>query len=95
MKKGPIAAILVLGGVLLFAIAPIHAMVREANALFALGIVHRHGEDLGQADAVRDFADALPPIPSAMHWLCFAAGGVCIAAGVWVVWRGVRDLAAR
>ncbi len=95
MKKGPIAAIMVLGGVLLFAVAPIHAMVREANALFAMGITHRHGEDLGQVEAVQSYADALPPIPSTMHWVCFAAGGVCIGAGVWVAWRGMRDLAAR
>jgi hypothetical protein len=86
MKKGPIVAVLVLGAVALFLVAPIHAMVREANTLFAMGFAERFEAGHGRPGSnIALYAHELPAIPGFVHWVCFAAGAGCLISGLRIV----------
>ncbi|MDX9911512.1 MAG: hypothetical protein RBS39_06755 [Phycisphaerales bacterium] len=66
-----------LAGLGLVVMPQVHAAVREANALFALGIAHRAGETGALTDPWAA-SMSLAPIPGTMHWVSWgAAWGAC------------------
>jgi hypothetical protein len=84
-------------GVACFAIAglglvvmpQVHAAVREANALFALGLAYRSGNAASLTDPWAA-AESLAPIPNAMHWVSMGCGvGSLLIAGAMALqpWR--------
>ena len=74
--------VLVLSGVGLMVTPAVHAMVREANVLYALGIAAARSNDPAAAtEPIRAQAASMMRIPGPMHWAMLAGGGVSVLAG--------------
>lgn len=83
MKNGPVIIALIVAGLLLLVTPAIHAAVREANALYALGISGRQSADPARNAAMLEawLAD-LPPVPGPMHWVMMVSGVGCLGVGI-------------
>jgi hypothetical protein len=81
--NGPVIIALIVAGLLLLVTPAIHAAVREANALYALGISARQSADPARKAAMLEawLAD-LPPIPGPMHWVMMISGVGCLGVGI-------------
>jgi hypothetical protein len=74
--------VLVLSGVALMVTPAVHAMVREANLLYALGIAAARSDDPAAAtEPIRAQAASMMRIPGPMDWAMLVGGGVSVLAG--------------
>lgn len=87
MRRTLLALGLLATGLALITTPQVHAIVRDANALFAAGIARRGVDTSGDRPTAGDLATGLDPIPSAMGWTAMGAGCVCLLAGVGVAAR--------